>query len=217
MWAIRQSGVVSRSAHRHVFIYPASLCLLFFFIFNWLAFFQPSFEWKDHKIAVSRQGTLRVHTDWRDQWPALLQHLRATHLQSDLNLSELWREVSALWWLTAAVACTGAWWRPPFLGRVPSRTWSSLQVLHNETAKPHPPSPTMYLWTGQHPAWGPQCREGKQVMGGEQRGSPWHLGPWGPTKCVGGSLPALSEVCYTAYLRSSNYSNKQQGEVGGSR
>lgn len=48
-------------------------------------------------------------------------------------------------------------------------------------------------------------------MGGGQRGSPQHLAPRGPAKWRGGALEILSapsEVCYAAFLRSINYSNK---------
>lgn len=63
---------------------------------------------------------------------------------------------------------------------------------------------------GQCPTWVPQGGKGK-VMGGVQRGSPQHLAPQGPAKWRGGALgilPALTEVCYAAFLRSINYSNK---------
>lgn len=57
----------------------------------------------------------------------------------------------------------------------------------------------------------PKGGGGKQVIGGVQRGSPQHLAPQGPTKWRGGALGILSapsEVCYAAFLRSINYSNK---------
>lgn len=63
---------------------------------------------------------------------------------------------------------------------------------------------------GQRPTWAPQDGEGSKWWVGAG-GSPQHLAPWGPAERRGGApgtFPAPSEVCYAAYLRSINYSNK---------